>query len=217
MFEVWLTLHSFCFSLSILRCLFRCSVKIHGGAQDSWFHLLSSSSAIFWERSPSLRYFWCLTQYSLCSCEYLQCTTSAIIQMQWLMFIPSHKTGAKLALWHRLFIITFWHFAIHHVATLTPATCSTKFDSPSSHWPTTRKRRQSSRTFCTRQLASSAEWHHQHQFNSKTKWQAGHVLAKKKFNRNENIKCKRPMKRCFPPILLFVWVNCVSTLVFFFS
>lgn len=90
-----------------------------------------------------------------------------------------HKIGAKLALWHHLFIITFWHFAIHHVATLTPATCSTKFDSLSSHWQTTQKHRQSSRRFCTRQLASSAEWHHQRQFSSRTKWQAGHVLAKK--------------------------------------
>lgn len=102
----------------------RCWAKTVGGELAYWFRWLNSNKGTSYDWSLFQRFSWCLLLSFMCSCKFNTSATYAMIFNDMKLFF----TGAKLDLWHRLFITTFWHSVTHHVVIHTPETCSTSCD-----------------------------------------------------------------------------------------
>lgn len=96
---------------------------------------------------------------------HVSTTTSLTVWLTRDLLYSHQPTGDELALWHRLFIITFWPSVTRHVAIPTPETCSTRFDSLLRVLPTIQRHHQLSRNSCIVQLVSFVEWHRQHRLH----------------------------------------------------
>lgn len=89
--------------------------------------------------------------------KYIQIFVCKLITQLLLFFF----SVAVPAWWHHSFIITFWHWDIHHVVIHTIVTCSMNCVWPQNHLPTDHKFHHSARNYYSQPSISFRNWPHQ--------------------------------------------------------